>query len=324
MITLTRLTNDIFADRDLSDANLRTFADDHLIRLANKNPGSIYDGLITATTTAYTAYYGIMTNQAVKEAVSEGLTESMNFKRDLVLARMSTQQDLISFLFKADHLTYQQFFPQGMTEYINARLDNLTTILDRYLVAMNANMPVAHATEVNDITNLINDYKAARTAQRDAFSETDILRTGRRETRKALTLQITRNILTLAIDFLDDPDGFDDYYDDSLLPKSSTGNDDGDDGSGNGALTVNGMVKDPMGMPINGATVTLGDGTQSITVTTGPDGKYTIDIPQLDGPISAPMKAEAPGFMAATLQIELKPGENQSIDLTLTSAPPMP
>lgn len=323
MITLTRLTNDIFDEPKLSDANLRTYADDHLIRLANKNPGSIYDPLITATTTAYTAYYGSMTNEAVKEAITEGLTVTMNQKRDLVLDRISKQQGLITYLFGDNNATYQEFFPQGMGEYRNARLDNLTTILDRYLAAATAHIPVAHATEVSDITTLINDYKAARTAQRDAFSETDILRTGRRENRKALTLQLTRNILTLAIDFLDNPDGFDDYYDDSVLPKNSSGsNDDDDDNGQTGGFTISGRVTGPGNMGISNATVTVGDGADSLSVSTASDGSYTIEVPALDQPISAQMKAEAPGYGTSVIPVDFEPGEDRTIDFTL--APMMP
>jgi hypothetical protein len=322
MITLTRLTNDIFDEPKLSDANLRTYADDHLIRLANKNPGSIYDPLITATTTAYTAYYGSMTNEVVKEAITEGLTVTMNQKRDLVLDRISKQQGLITYLFGDNNATYQEFFPQGMGEYRNARLDNLTTILDRYLAAATAHIPVAHATEVSDITTLINDYKAARTAQRDAFSQTDILRTGRRDNRKALTLQLTRNILTLAIDFLDNPDGFDDYYDDSVLPKNSSGsNDDDDDNGQTGGFKIIGRVTGPDNLGLS-ATVIVGEGAESITVSTQPDGSYVIVVPALDQPISAQMKAEAPGYAASILTVDFQPGEDRTIDFTLAPMTP--
>jgi len=316
MITLLRLVNDIFDDPKLSDDKLRTFGDDHIIRLANNNPGGIYDGLITATTNAYTSYYGSMTNEAVKEAVSEGFTINMNAKREAVLARLSKQQALVDYLFGEDSDTYQAFFPQGMTEYLREQLDNLTTILDRYLVAANANFTGAHAAEATDIAGLISAYKSARTAQRDAFSETDTLRTGRRETRKVLTLQLTRNILTLAIDFLENPDRFDDYYDVALLPKNTSSN-----GEDDTATTISGNVRSTLtNQPIVNARVVLSNADGSVEAFTDANGNYEMPL-EIEETTTAELRAEAPDHSTSNRPITIQPGQDQVQDYQLGPIP---
>lgn len=327
MIQLTRLVNDIFADRELTDAKLRTYADDHLIRLANNNPGAVYTPLITATTALYTAYYGSMTSEATQEAVSEGLTIATNNAADAVLNKLSKQRDLVSYKFGTDSPIYQQFFPQGVDEYRRARLDDLTTLLDRYMAAANLHLNAEFPTEVTDIGNLIAAYIAARNAQRDAFSEVDTLRTGRRESRKALTLQLTRNILTLAIDFLDNPDGFDDYYDAQLLPMGAGGGS-GDDDTDNPdtpvdtLAIVSGFVTDmSSGTPLGGAEVTLINSLGQLTTYTNATGFYNLKVEGIPETVTAELRVSLAGYAMETRPLVLEQGGSYAQDVALTIAP---
>jgi|GEM_PF-2569132 len=316
MLNPIRLTNDIFSDPKLSDQKLRTYSDDHLIRLANNNPGGIYTGLITATTTAYTAYYGSMTNEAVIIAVSEGLTVAMNEARDLVLEELSKQQGLLTFLFGDGSNIYQQFLPQGLTEYQRVALDNLSVILDRYVTAAVAHLTAGYPAEVTAVSGLVTNYKAARAAQRDAFSQTDTLRTGRRETRKVLTVQLTRNLLILAGDFIDNPDRFDDYYDAALLP-IGTSSEDSDT-----SLKISGVVTDSVtNLPLVGARVLLGPEGAGLEALTGVAGIYSINVSELEEPTEGTMFVIMPGYETITRPVTVNPGEDQTQNFGLTPNP---
>lgn len=311
--------NDIFEDEKLSDSNLRAYADDHLIRLANNNPGSVYTPLITDTTTAYTAYYGSMTSEATKEAVSEGLTITMNTAKDAVLEKLSKQRDLVAYKFGADSPTYQQFFPQGMDEYRRAQLDDLTTILDRYSAAANLHLTADFPAEVTEVDALITAYKDARTVQRDAFSETDALRTDRRENRKTLTLQLTKNILTLAIDFLEDTDGFDDYYDPQLLPLNSGGGGSEEPPADTG-VTLSGAVTDSStGTPLSGAEVTLSSAEGSTVTTTDANGNYLFEIEDLPETINADLQVSISSYTTQNRPITLEQGSEYVEDFGMVS-----
>ncbi len=321
MIQLTRLVNDIFDDRELTDANLRTYADDHLIRLANKNPNSVYAALIADTTSRYTDYYGSMTSEATKEAISEGLTIARRYAEEEVLAKLSRQRDLIAYKFGTDSPIYQQFFPQGMDEYRRARLDDLTTILDRYMAAATVHLTPEFPLEVAEMADLVLAYNNARTAQRDAFSETENLRTGRRESRKALTLQLTRNILTLAIDFLEDPDGFDDYFDARLLPMGTSSGSDDDDDDTPATTTLLGTVTDSATQsPLAGVLVRLITPSGELSATTAVNGGYKFNLTGIPETLLAELQVSLDGYAGQNRPVVLEQGSELVEDFQLTKA----
>lgn len=320
MIELTRLTNDIFDDEKLSDVKLQPFANDHLIRLGNNNPGGIYSQLITDTTNAYTGYYGSLTSEATKVAISEGLTITTNNKRQLVIDKLSTQQGLVTYKFGKDSATYQEFFPQGMDEYHKARLDQLPTLLQRYLDAATAHLTADFPAEVTEISGLITDYNNARNAQLGAFSETDTLRTGRRENRKVLTLQLTRNILTLALDFLENSDGLDDYYDREMLPRSASGGT--DDPTPITGATISGTIVDKSTLKaIEGAMVEVSTTYGIISAVTDAQGNYELQLPDLNATTSADLNVEAAGYASDTRPMTLEIGQAYTEDFNLTPMP---
>jgi hypothetical protein len=331
MLNPQRLVNDLFDDNDLSDPMLRAFSDDHMLRLQNNNPGNIYDPLIADTTAAYTSYYGSMVSEETKESVTEGLTIAMNNARDAVLKDIANLQDLVIYKFGQDSSEYQEFFPLGMDEYYQARLDDLTTILDRFETAANLHLNVDHAGEVAEVSGLIADYKTARQNQKDAFSETDTLRTERRENRKVLTMQLTKNFLTLALDFLEDPDRYDDYYDPQYLPLRSGGgdDDDGDDSGGDDddndttSVSITGLVTYPDLTPASGARVyVLGpDGEELFEVFTNDSGTYELIIPEEaelpeDG-VEITVEADKDGAIGSA-NIFVVPGNSYEVNIEIT------
>jgi len=216
MIDLLRFTNDVFDDMALSDPKLRTFADDHLNRLTQLNTDGTFDPLIAATSTAYSAYYGKMTSESSVEALGQGRTIGTRQAWAAVLGKLTKQRHLLAYTFGRKSDIYQQFFPNGMVGYRRAPLDTLPALLKRYVTAAQAHLP---PTEASEVQALVTTYVNARKAQRTTTAETDKQRTARRANRKALTLQLTANVLIIASRFLDRPDAFDNFFDLKLLPK---------------------------------------------------------------------------------------------------------
>lgn len=215
-----KLIEDLFDDKNLADYNLRSFCDDHLLRLSisANNPGGIYSPLITATTTKYNAFFGKMTNEVTKKAISQGLTITMETAKTDALAQISHFEKLVNFKFGETSGTYQQFYPQGVSEYYNANLDQLPTLFARIENAANTNLLASNPTDVADLIAKLDAFTDARAAQETAFAEVETLQTGRREDRKTLTLQLTTNLLTIALNNLQNPDNFNNYYNPSYLP----------------------------------------------------------------------------------------------------------
>lgn len=315
MINIVRLIKDIYDDRELIDSRLRTFADDHLIRLANNNPGSIYDPMIAATTAAYTAYYGSISNELVIEAVTQGLTITTNNAAMAVRTKLGNQQKFIDYTFGKGSNIYQEFFPFGMEEYHQARIDDLGSLLDRYVTAANAHLTAA---QVGEVIPLVTAFTTARAAQRNAFSQTDTLRTGRRDTRKALTMQLTRNTLALASDHLTNADAFDNYFDLTLLPISRGDN----DPVATGSVVISGVVlSSSTGMPIANASVWVSNGDGKMEIFTAPNGSYRLVLEEVEATIEAELSAQAEGHSPQSRPITIEPDTDQSQDFSLMPMP---
>jgi len=222
MITLGRLIEDLFDEPKLSNANLRSFADDHMVRLSLNNPGGVYSPLIADTATRYTGYFGNITDLVVKEAIRQNLTVTTNLMKDAMIERIRSVHGLVVYRFGAESAIYESFFPYGLTEYNLARLDDLTTLLTRFASAAGTHLTATDPAEVTAINNAISAFNNARSAQHTVFAEEDMLRTGRNATRKELTRQLTRNLLIIAADMIDDADRFNDYFDTSYLPRNGS------------------------------------------------------------------------------------------------------
>jgi len=229
MLNPIRLVNDLFDDQKLFDKDLQPFCEDHLIRMANNNPGAIYSSRITDTSNKLMAFSGARVSEMTKIAVREGLSQAMMEKRTLMLEQVSSIGRLVDYKYVNDQEKYQQFFPQGVDEYYQADLGELNPLLDRLQTAATTHLTANHPIDVTALTNAITDFKTARTSQLNAFSEEETLASDRRIERKNLTLQLTSNFLILANDHLEQPDLFDNYYNPELLPLTE-----GNDGDGGG------------------------------------------------------------------------------------------
>ncbi len=327
MLNPIRLVNDIFDDVTFSDIKFQPFANDHLIRLGNNNPGGIYSQLITDTTAAYMGYYGQLTSQDTKVAISEGLTITTNNTKDAVLAKLSSQRGLVAYKFGDDSAIYQEFFPQGLEAYNKARLDDLPRLLDNYVVAATTHLTADFLPEVAAIGLLVTAYANARNTQLGIFSETDTIRTGRREMRKVLSRQLTKNMLTLAIDFLENPDRFDDYYDEEMLPLTTGGNDDGDTPTppADGDTLLGGtVVNQGTLLPLVGVQMTFSNAAGISTTLTDADGRYMFTM-TISETTSGNLTASFAGHMIQARPVTLEPGDDHTEDFQLGGiVPPMP
>ncbi|MGE0636682.1 MAG: hypothetical protein AB7G44_11305 [Bacteroidia bacterium] len=221
MINIVRLCFDLFDDEKLSNANLRGFTEDFLIRVSGNNPGGIYTALITDTTNKYTNFFGKISSELVKEAISQGLTIATTNAKVAVIGELSKLQNLVKYRFGETSSIYQEFYPYGMEEYHQSKIDDLGPILDRFVTAANTHLSAAEAAPAGTLTTA---FKTARTAQVTVFAEVDVLETGKHADRKELTKQLTFDFLTIASNNIDDADAFDDYYNPRFLPLSDTSN----------------------------------------------------------------------------------------------------
>lgn len=219
MINLSVFFKNHFDTKEVSDDNMRKFADIELQRMITNNPGGIYDVIITNTGVVYTVYFGAIGDEAVRTAVKEGTTVELNLEIDRFKHDVSRKEGLIRSLYGVGSGTYQEFFPQGLTAYANADLGNIHTF-----TKIMKDASIAHAADVGAaFVTLFTDYDTNILAKREAQNVLIGEVAGKRDTtetsRNALEVQLMVNVLTIAINNIGNFSAVDTYFDQSFIQR---------------------------------------------------------------------------------------------------------
>ena len=201
----------------ISDDTMKELSQKHLTGMSENNPGGIYDTLITDTTQAHTNYFGAMTDEATKLAIKEGKTVTMNIKLNAVKNFVSQQEGLIRSKWGTGTGEYQEFYPQGITEYNRATLASIEQIMDRYENAATAHQVDLGVPFLTDVTTLVTDFKTARQSQLDLMSIVNGKKTETSVKRDVLEIQIMKNLLIIASNNVGNPSVLRNYFDQSLI-----------------------------------------------------------------------------------------------------------
>ncbi len=220
MLDPLRLTTNLFKDKNLSDSSLNSFTEYFLIALAQplNNPGGIYNSLLVETTTLYQNYYGSLLTQAGKEAISKGVTITLNNAFDAVIAKMRRLRGLVLYKFKAKSAVYKAFYPRGMKQYHHVKFSDAELYFLRFRAIATMHLQAEYPDDVAELATLIEAYLNARHTRTDIDSVLDNTATSRHLNRKVLTLQLTKCFLTIAANHLENPEHFAVYYDPRFLP----------------------------------------------------------------------------------------------------------
>jgi hypothetical protein len=225
MINLETLFKNHFNTTKISDDKMQKFADIHLQRLAANNGGGEFTTLITDTTTAYTGYYGTITDEDTKFAVQQGLTITMNNAVEAFKKAVSQKEGIVKGNFGKDSAEYQEFFPNGASEYSQAILANIEMLMDRFIHAANDHVGVLGIPFLTEFQNYKTDYTAARDAQLQKIAEVADSKTESHQNRDVLELQLHTNLHTIAAMFPGDVDRCMDFFDQSFIRDSNNGDD---------------------------------------------------------------------------------------------------
>jgi hypothetical protein len=171
MMDLRKLFKNHFDTKEISDDTLRKFAEIHLERLSANNGTAQFTAMITATTTAYTAYFGAMTNEDTKFAIQQGLTITMKNIVDKFKKYVSQKEGIIRGNFGKESAAYQEFFPLGVTEYSNANLANIEVLMKRIAAAAERYQADLGANLLTDFEAMLASFQNARQAQLTKIGE---------------------------------------------------------------------------------------------------------------------------------------------------------
>ncbi len=217
MIELVKYFRILFLSPKISNDRLRAFTEDHIQRLTAHNPGGIFTAILTAITTAYNNFAGDVASGSLNQAVQEGKTIAMDDSKKLLMKNISENEGLIKYTYRANLPVYEEFYPQGLTEYINADLATFETTTTRYKTVLESHagdFPAAFVDAYNELHGVfITNRNAQLTAKSNVSSERSDIAT----TRPALATQLTKNLLTIALQYAGNESKCEVYFDQAML-----------------------------------------------------------------------------------------------------------
>lgn len=214
-----------FNTGEISDDNMRKFAEDHQQRLTVKNSGGVYTSILTPTVPLVLAFGTAIDAEDSQTSTQQGKTILVDKHIDNFKKAVSRREGAVRSAFGTDSSQYQEFFPHGLTEYSDANKGNVFTLMTRMMnksVDYAADLGTAIGTEFTDIRTA---YEAARIAQQTAFGSVEDLRTATATARAALVEQLGLNLLFIAGKNLGHPDRLDDFMDQSIIRRPSDSED---------------------------------------------------------------------------------------------------
>jgi hypothetical protein len=218
MKELTSYFKNIFPKGDkIPDLTMNNFFQDHVVKIEHFNTANQYDTMLNATKTLSKDYFDAITDKDIKSARSISHTRKVDTLVRTFKKSLPNYERVIGLKFSPDKDIYQEFFPHGMKEYYKASKSNVDELMLRLWNAASAHSSSFDAAFVDGLEQSLLGYKQARAAQLAAKVDLGAATLAKRQARLRIELQITRNVLALAIEFLEEPKKGLAFFDTSLL-----------------------------------------------------------------------------------------------------------
>lgn len=238
-----------FNTKDVSDDNIKKFSQDHIARIVANNGGGTFTTILTDTTTAYTTYFGSITDEDLAFAIQQSLTKAAD---NLIASFKKAIQDdegTIRGKYGLDSPTYQEFFPLGKKEYSGATKANIETLMTRM-----KDRTAAHAADfdpafVAKYANFSTNYTTARNLQLQQIGEVTAGKSTTGATRDVIEVQLMKNLFFVGFNFPGNVDRCMDFFDQSIIRRKQSADSDQ-------IGRVTGIIKDSVsGLPVEGVNV---------------------------------------------------------------------
>lgn len=213
-----------FANPEISEEKFDKVADTHIQRLTANNQSGTYTNLINETDPLYQAWKTAISAEAVELAIRQGRTISVNDGVRVIKQYISRKEGIVNDVYPKGSSEYEQFFPQGLTEYSKANLGNIRLLTERWIAAANASGSPALVVLGAELQLFLNAFNTARTNQLQTSGEVIEKDSDSDIARAALAKQLYKNLCSLIIIHIDDTERVIDFYDLSITKKSKSYN----------------------------------------------------------------------------------------------------
>lgn len=222
MLDLRTFFKNHFDTREVSDDNLRKFVEDHLNRMISHNGNAVYTTYIQDTQVLYDKFNTFIKQEDQTFTAQQGKTLLTDKILSEFVALVSRKEGAVRSEFGKDSPEYQEFFPAGLNEYHQVSKANAEMLMERmrnkgqiYIATLGQNF-------VDIFTNTLNKYLAARNGQLQAMGEVDGLKSDASNARNALSTQLMKNLLFIALQYVGQTDRLDDFFSQEIVRRKNT------------------------------------------------------------------------------------------------------
>ncbi len=222
MLDLRTFFKNHFDTREVSDDNLRKFVEDHLNRMISHNGNAVYTAYIQDTQVLYNNFNTFIKQEDQTFTAQQGKTLLTDKILSEFVALVSRKEGAVRSEFGKDSPEYQEFFPNGLNEYHQVSKANAEMLMERmrnkgqiYVTALGQNF-------VDIFTDTLNKYLVARNGQLQAMGEVDGLKSDASNARNALSTQLMKNLLFIALQYVGQTDRLDDFFSQEIVRRKNT------------------------------------------------------------------------------------------------------
>lgn len=238
MLDLRTFFKNHFNTREVSDDNLRKFVEDHLNRMIANNGSSIYAQNIQDTQILYNKFNTFIKNEDQTFTAQQGKTMQTDKILSDFVALVSRKEGAVRSDFGKDSPEYQEFFPAGLNEYHQVSKANAEMLIERMRNKGQTYIAVLGQNFVTLFSDILTNYLAARNAQLQLMGEVDTLKSDALQARNNLSIQIMKNLLFIALQFVGFPDRLDDFFSQEIVRRKVSS----DDGSSKEVAPANKII----------------------------------------------------------------------------------
>jgi hypothetical protein len=225
MLDLRTFFKNHFNTREVSDDNLRKFVEDHLNRMIANNGGGMYAQYIQDTQVLYDKFNTFIKNEDQTFTAQQGKTMQTDKILSDFVALVSRKEGAVRSEFGKDSPEYQEFFPAGLNEYHQISKANAEMLMERMRNKGQAYIAVLGQNFVTLFSDMLTNYLAARNAQLQLMGEVDTLKSDALQARNDLSVQVMKNLLFIALQFVGFTDRLDDFFSQEIVRRKASSED---------------------------------------------------------------------------------------------------
>ncbi len=217
MINLQTFFKIHFKDPKINYDNLKKFAQDHIQRLSANNIDHKYDEMIRETQATYKQFFQALGNGDTSFSLQQARTVTVDKLIKEFKQMISQKEGIIRGTWGKNSPEYREFFPSGMTEYNLALKSNIETLMNRFVDATKAHVEDLPPTFLSIFEKLRDDYVTARNSQLSQIGLVASDKAASTENRQKMEIQLNKNLLKLAIEYLGNPERGLSFFNQSII-----------------------------------------------------------------------------------------------------------